>query len=484
MPSSWLLISNATVVDGDGHAPVPSASVLIRDGHISAVGPDVNRELVPRGEDLAEIDATGKTLMPGLIDAHCHMTYGESRSEEEIDLYTSPELRTLKAAFNAQKVLRGGVTGISQPGGSYYIGVGLREAIRDRIVPGPRMTSAGRYISTSNGLTDWFPDSVGVPEGSIGIVHNTLDAMINEVRHQVKNGVDLIKLADSPYGDFQSFTGDEMKALADLTHQLGKKMTIHARGSAEVDAAVSAGIDWIMHGNIMTDETIAHLAESGIPLVPTLLLLSNVGDFGHLVGAPDPMRNGMKSMLEKSADTLHRAHAAGVKMALGTDSGFSVTPYGVWHARELELLMTYAGMSSLEAIKAGTSNGALMLGLEGRTGVVAPGMIADLIVVDGDPVADITVLQRRECIETVIQDGKVVVFDEEKVARPWPHDRGITYSVGDLTYDVVHGRADPADPARGETAAADDEASAPSTNDDARDLVSAVSRRERSARLG
>jgi hypothetical protein len=169
-------------------------------------------------------------------------------------------------------------------------------------------------------------------------------------------------------------------------------------------------------------------------------------------------------------------------MAMGTDSGFSVTPYGIWHARELELLMTYAGMSSLEAIKAGTSNGALMLGLQDRIGVVAPGMIADLIVVDGDPVAGITVLQRRECIETVIQNGKVVVFNEEKVARSWPHDRGIIYSVGDLTYDVVHGRTDPSSPAHGETAAANGEAPAPST-DDARDLVSAVSRRERSARL-
>ncbi len=117
-------------------------------------------------------------------------------------------------------MLRAGVTGISQPGGSYYIGVGLREAISDGIVQGPRMTSAGRYITTSNRLTDWYPDSVGVPEGSIGIVANTLDAMINEVRHQVKNGVDLIKLADSPFGDYQAFTNDEMKAVADLAHQL------------------------------------------------------------------------------------------------------------------------------------------------------------------------------------------------------------------------------------------------------------------------
>jgi imidazolonepropionase-like amidohydrolase len=482
MPSSWLLITGATIVDGAGNPPVPGASVLIKDGLIADAGTHVTRDLVPRGEQLTEIDATGKTLMPGLIDAHCHMTYGESRSEEEIDLYTSPELRTLKAAFNAQKVLRAGVTGISQPGGSYYIGVGLREAIKDGIVQGPRMTAAGRYITTSNGLTDWFPDSVGVPEGSIGILHNNLDGMINEVRHQVKNGVDLIKLADSPFGQFQSFTDDEMKGIADLAHQLGKKVTIHARGSAEVDAAVRAGIDWIMHGNIMDDETIGRLAESGTPLVPTLLLLSNAGDFGHLVGTPDPLRDGMKRLLDRTGDAMTRAHAAGVRFVLGTDSGFSLTPYGVWHGRELELLMDYAGLTSLEAIQAGTSNGALMLGLEGRVGVVAPGMIADLIIVNGDPVKDIRVLQRRECIETVIQDGSVVVFDEEKIARSWPHERGIGYSIGDLTYDVVYGGLDTADPVH--AAEADGiEVHDLETSDEAKDLVAALSHRETSARL-
>ena len=479
MSSSWLLITNATVVDGAGNAPVPRASVLVQDSRIIDVGTHVDRSIVPRGERLVEIDATGKTLMPGMIDAHCHMTYGESRSEEEIDLYTSPELRMLKAAWNAQKVLRAGVTGMSQPGGSYYIGVGLREAIKDGIVQGPRTTSAGRYITTSNGLTDWYPDSVGVPEGSIGIVHNKLDGMIDELRHQAKNGVDLIKLADSPYGNFQAFTNDEMKILADLAHQLGKKMTIHARGPAEVDAAVSAGIDWIMHGNIMTDDTIGRLADSGTPLIPTLLMPANVADWGHLVGAPHEFIEGMKKLCDVSADTMTRAHGAGVKFAMGTDSGFSVAPYGVWHARELELLMNYAGLSSLEAIQAGTSNGALMLGLEGEIGVVAPGMIADLIVVNGDPVADITVLQRRECIETVIQDGKVVVFDEEKVARRWPHERGLGYSMGDLTYDVAHPEAELMDDT---SKSADETEQQLQSHDEAGDLVTAMSNREVTAR--
>ena len=217
------------------------------------------------------------------------------------------------------------------------------------------------------------------------------------------------------------------------------------------------------------------------PLVPTLLLLANEGDWGHLVGAPADLRDGMKRLLDRTGDALQRAHAAGVKMVLGTDSGFSVTPYGVWHARELDLLMTYAGLTSLEAIQAGTSNGALMVGLEGEVGEVKPGYIADLIVVDGDPVADITVLQRREAIETVIQGGKVVVFDEEMLARSWPHERGLGYSTIDLTYEVVHGLGDPTDPAR--VAAAEESAhDLPDHPDEAPDLVSAITHRERSAR--
>jgi len=132
MVSSRLLISHGIVVDGAGNPPAPETAVLVRDGFVHAVGDGALRESVPRGETLREIDATGRTVMPGLIDAHCHMTYGESRIEEEIDLYTSPESRTRKADLHAQKVLRVGVTGISQPGGSYYIVVALRGRLAPR----------------------------------------------------------------------------------------------------------------------------------------------------------------------------------------------------------------------------------------------------------------------------------------------------------------------------------------------------------------
>ncbi|MGI9556941.1 MAG: amidohydrolase family protein, partial [Solirubrobacterales bacterium] len=177
-----ILIQNGDVIDGMGNEPQRGVDVLIEGNRIA--------EVRPAGATGSEngaaqrIDATGKTVMPGLIDAHCHMTYGNSMTQEEQDIFTSAEGRTLRAAWNLQKVLAAGVTGISQPGGSYFIGVALRDGIEAHKLKGPRMTAAGRYITTSNGLTDWYPDDTGAVEGSIGIRCNTVDEMIAEVRSQ------------------------------------------------------------------------------------------------------------------------------------------------------------------------------------------------------------------------------------------------------------------------------------------------------------
>jgi len=440
---SWIFIENARIIDGQGNPPVERSNVLIEDDRIRAVGPAVTSESVPRGDALTRIDGTGKSVMPGLIDAHCHISFGEAKTQEQQDLYTSVELRTLRSAANAQKVLRAGVTSLSAPGGSYFVGVGIREGIKEGLVKGPRVATAGRFITTSNGLSDFYPTDVGVPLGSIGVLANTRDEMIREVRIQIKNGVDFVKMADSPFGDYQAFTDDEVKVITDLSHQLGKRATIHARGPNELIAAVKAETDWIMHGNIMTDEGIELLGESGIPLIPTLLLLANLADYGHLVGVPVGVRDGVKRMLEVTHQSLHKAREAGVVLGLGTDAGFAITPYGEWHARELELLMEYSGMTALEAIQAGTSNIAITMGLEGEVGVVAPGYLADLLVIDGNPADDITVLQRRERIEQVILGGKVVEFDEQELAIRRPYNPSKTYTQKVLTYDVVHGDAEP-----------------------------------------
>jgi imidazolonepropionase-like amidohydrolase len=470
MASSWVLITGGTVIDGTGQASQPDLAILLRDDRIHAVGAGAVRDSVPRGDRLQVIDAVGKFVMPGMIDVHCHMTYGESRTQEEQDLYTSVEGRTLRAAWNVRKVLRAGVTGISQPGGSYYIGVAIRDAIRDAMIPGPRMTTAGRYITTSNGLTDWYPEPVGVPDGSIGLLANNVLDMMDAVRRQVKNGVDLIKLSDSPFGEYQAFTNDELKAVAGLAHQLGRRVTIHARGSAEVAAAVAAEFDWIMHGNKMTDDVIEQLAASRIPLVPTLLLLANSADFGHLAGVPAGARDGCRRMLDATADTLHRAHAAGVTMVAGSDTGFATTPYGEWHARELELLMDYAGLSTMEAIQSATVNAAPMINLDGEVGVLLPGYLADILVVAGDPIKNIKVLQDPANIEVVVKGGTVMEYDGTYIPS-WPHQRSRVQAVRELTRDVVFG----------EGRAAPDKL--PWVQEEARDLFSDISRKGREAQL-
>lgn len=436
--ASWVLINGGSVIDGTGSPVVENCAVLLKDDRIEAVGLDVDEDSIPRGDEVVRIDATGKTVMPGLIDAHCHTSFGEARMQEEQDLYTSHELRTLRSAWNVTKVLRSGVTGISDPGGSYFIGVGIRDGIAESLIQGPRMTTSGRFISTSNGISDWYPSSVGVPDSSIGKVANTVDEMVTEVRHQVKNGVDLIKIGDSMFGDVEAFSPDEIKAMSDAAHRLNKRITMHARGSNNVDSAVAAELDWIMHGNVLRDDTIEQLAESKIPLCPALLLYANMADFGDVVGVPGQAQSAFSRLLDETSDALHKAREAGVIMITGTDTGFAATPYGEWHARELELLMRCSGMSALEAIKAATHDCAIVLGEENDVGAIVAGKGADIIIVDGDPLADIKVLQDKQKIETVILRGVIQEFDDEVLSQHRPYDPAQYICPEGITYDVVY----------------------------------------------
>ncbi|MCY3616368.1 MAG: amidohydrolase family protein, partial [Acidimicrobiaceae bacterium] len=220
-------------------------------------------------------------------------------------------------------------------------------------------------------------------------------------------------------------------------HRLNKRITMHARGSNNVDAAVAAGLDWIMHGNALGDDTIERLADSRIPLCPALLLLGNLSEFGEVAGVPAAKRDIYSRVLESTAESLNKAREAGVTLIVGTDTGFACTPYGEWHARELELLMRYAGMSPLEAIKAATHDCAVVLGDGANVGSLVPGKGADIIVVDGDPLADIRVLQDKKRIQTVILRGEVQTFDDEVLAQRRPYNPAQHISPSDITYDLV-----------------------------------------------
>src|SRR5262249_51655208 len=156
-------------------------------------------------------------------------------------------------------------------------------------------------------------------------------------------------------------------------------------------------------------------------------------EYGHLIGSPTPISEACKRMLERTYDSLHLAHEVGVLFGLGTDTGFAMTPYGEWHATELELLMRYAGLSAIEAIAAATYNNGRVLNLEGEVGGVATGMLGDLLVVDGDPSQDITILQDRTRIEHIILDGELVEVDLQ--LESWGHERSLTYAAQNLTQE-------------------------------------------------
>ena len=409
------LITGGRLLDATGAAPQDGVSVLVEGNRIRKIGPD--REVAAAAETLGgyrTIDAAGHTVMPGMIDAHCHISYGDILSFEELDLYAGVEYRTLRAANNARKVLRAGVTAFSDPGSTWNISVAVRDAVNAGLIEGPRMASAGRYITTFNAIGSPWPSWMEHPKSSFAVLCNTREEMVTEARREIKDGVDIVKVA----GDGDVLTGDaelagsigldDLRAIAEVTHRLGKVCTIHARSGQAAADAIRAGFDWIIHGSYMSEDDLDVLFRNPTPLIPTFSLLVNTLDWGPDLGCSDFILDAYKDEVERLAGVVSRARAEGITIIAGTDSGQGSVPYGEWHAREMEHLMTYGDLSAMEAIRAGTANAALTLGMEDEIGTLEEGKLADILVVEGDPLADISVLQDRQRLAVVMKDGAVV----------------------------------------------------------------------------
>jgi len=397
------------------------------------------------------------TVMPGLIDSHCHLSYGDARSIEEQDLWASAEYRTLRAAWHAGRVLRAGVTSVSDPGGSWQIAVAVRDAIKAGMFPGPRISAAGRYLTTHTGLADYFPVWVGEVPSGVGALTKGVEEMLNEVRKQAKHGVDFIKVAASGEssvltpggGSVPAFRREELAVIVDESHRLGKRVTAHARSGVAVIDCIEAGMDWIMHGDYMTREQADRLAASGIPLCPALTLLVNTAEWGHIAGCSAARIDRTKRNVDQAVDVLSYAHRQGVTMMCGTDSGFAITPFGEWHARELEIFVKYLGMTPMEAIVCGTKNAAFALDAT-QVGTLEQGKWADVLIVDGDPLQDIRILQDKAAIHAVFKGGEPVELTHKlKKYEKYPWERILAIAGTELHYEHVYGTPSRArDPAR------------------------------------
>jgi imidazolonepropionase-like amidohydrolase len=383
-------------------------------GVLDYVGAEAGAPRRSRGDRV--IDYSKLFVMPGLIDVHTHLAYGNAKSEEDIDLYSPLEFRALRGMFFAQQVAAAGFTAICSPGDAGQISLSIRNAIRAGLFDGPRVMAAGRYVTTHQGLTDWYPTWIGAPETSIGKLVTTVAEAVEEIRRQVKDGVDCIKLAldgiqRRENGELvAAFTQEETDIMVRETHRLGKRAVAHARGREATLYAARSGVDLIFHANHLDDECIAAMLETGSAIGPTLTHPRNTIDFTqpHEPAYQKGRPGHAQREYEIGCANWKKARAKGVPIMTGTDTGFAVTPYGEWHARELELFVQDLGFTPAAALRAATEVNARFMTEGERIGALEPGRSADFVALDSSPLDDIGLLQDRSRICAVHIAGKEI----------------------------------------------------------------------------
>jgi len=409
--SKTLVIRNGTLIDGSGLAAAANTAVVIQGNRISSVGELPGEVNLEDTDKVDVIDATGQWIMPGLIDGHCHLSFGMPAVQGYASARgtVNPGFSAIRAAKNAQTILRSGVTSVSIPGGTWFIEVGLRDAINAGLIEGPRIYTAGRFIITYGSIADSEPSWVGAPEHTYGVLANNVTDMITEVRRQTKHGVDFIKLADSTWGDTQTIAKEEIAAVVEEAHRRNARIAIHSRGAGSTQAAAEAGVDWIMHADLATERELYAVAEAGVRIMPTMTFLFEALEVGKEKGRSDAELDIIKRNADNAVTVLQTARSLGVQVMAGTDTGNSpVMPYGVLHAHEAEVMVKFGGYTPLEAITASTKDNAYSVGMEGELGVIESGKLADLLILDADPLEDIRVLQGGKHLNAIIKDGRRV----------------------------------------------------------------------------
>jgi imidazolonepropionase-like amidohydrolase len=405
-----LFTGNSIMAGGSG-----DQYLVIEDDSITHAGPLPQVAQPAPGDTIT--DYSRYFVAPGLIDIHVHLSYGNAKTEEDIDLYAPVEFRALRGMEAAQRVLLAGYTSIADPATTGLVTPSIRDAVEAGLFVGPRITSSGRQITARQGLSDWYPRWIGVPSTSIGsLVRNAAEG-VEEIRCQIKDGVDFIKLAmdgdamNPSTGLISGFTQDETTAMVSEAHRLGRKVVTHARGAEAVRYAAKAGADVILHASWMDDEGLEYVVKNGCYICPTLSLVVNDIDFTQVTdGCYPDFPDAHKRELESACKVLPKAKAAGVPFMVGSDAGFAVTPYGEWHARELEHFVRYLGFSPEEAMRCTTKVNAEagLLRNGAKTGVLQAGRLADFIVIDGDPLQDIEILQDKSRLKAIYLGGKKV----------------------------------------------------------------------------
>ncbi len=405
------LIHNGQLIDGTGAPPVRHGAVIVTNGRIIYAGPS---HLAPTISDATMIDARGGTIMPGMVEAHFHPTYFNVAALEDLDIKYPVEYVTLLAAANAKLALECGYTAARSGGSLFNIDFWLKKAIESDLMPGPRMASSGREICGVGGLMDWNPDYRKIGMEGLVLLINGPDEARAAVRKLVKDGVEWVKTY--PTGDAAApdtndhhtlcMTFEEMHAVVGTAHNHGLKVTGHCRATEGIKNALRAGYDALEHGTFMDDEALEMLLERRTPVVPALYFEWASIERGPEFGMPQSVIDGHKETMEGGAESARRILKAGGRVGLGGDYGFAWNPHGDY-ARELTFFVKYVGFTPLETIHCATQSGAEIMGRGDEFGTLTAGKLADILVVDGDVVENIAILEDRSKFIAVMQGGIV-----------------------------------------------------------------------------
>jgi len=417
-----VVIHNGQLVDGTGRAAVSDGAVLIEEGVIRYAGPRADMPDVE--DDAARIDANGGTILPGLVEAHFHATYFNIRALEDLDIKYPVEYVSLLSSVNCRLAVECGYTAARSGGCLFNVDVWLNKAIDEDLIMGPRLATSGREICSAGGVMDWNPEfrRIGM-EGLVFIINGPDDAR-KAVRTLVKDGIEWVKTY--PTGDAAApdindhhtlcMTFEEMHAVVATAHNHNMKVTGHCRATEGIKNALRAGYDCIEHGTFMDDEALDLLLERDVPCVPALYFEKASVELGPEFGLPQTVIDGHQETLDGGIESAKRILRAGGRLGMGGDYGFGWNPHGDY-ARELTFFVNEVGLTPLEVITCATKTGAEIMGRGDEIGTLEVGKLGDVLIVDGDVLADISLLEHRDNLLAVLQGG---VIKAGRLAEPFP----------------------------------------------------------------
>jgi imidazolonepropionase-like amidohydrolase len=402
------------LIDGTGAPAREGAALLIEGETIVHAGPLADGD-APSAAEAERLDLGGQTVIPGLVEAHIHLSYNDVKAIADLDLNCPPEISALRAAKNGELALHCGYTAARSAGAVHRIDVALKQAFAEGLYPGPRLLAASRDICATGGMADWNPSYLKLGMEGLALIADGPDAVRAAVRRSIKDGADVVKcyiggdalLPHTPIGDC-TYTLPEVAALVDESRMRGRLSAAHVRGQQSSRVAALAGVDSLEHATYADDETLRMIADKGLTLVPGLRYLYSIIENGPRFGIDEAViaPSGLRDEIKQAADTYRRARDLGIRMCPGGDFGFAWNPHGEY-AKDIQVFVDVIGYTPLEAITCATRSGAELMRMDDRFGTLRPGKLADLVVVNGDPLRDITVLQDRGRL-SVMQGGRFV----------------------------------------------------------------------------